>query len=73
MIATGVSSRDRFRITLVHPCVGRTASMKRYIRTWKMQPLPVATIAGLLPDDIERRFYDDRLEKIPYDEPTDLV
>ncbi|MEM9348348.1 MAG: radical SAM protein [Planctomycetota bacterium] len=47
--------------------------MKRYIRTWKMQPLPVATIAGLLPDDIERRFYDDRLESIPYDEPTDLV
>ncbi|MEM9418750.1 MAG: radical SAM protein [Planctomycetota bacterium] len=64
---------SRFRVTLVHPCVGRTAGMKRYIRTWKMQPLPVATIAGLLPDDIDRRFYDDRLETIPYDEPTDLV
>jgi len=71
MIAPGRS--QRFRVTLVHPCVGRTAGMKRYIRTWKMQPLPVATIAGLLPDDIERRFYDDRLEAIPYDEPTDLV
>lgn len=62
-----------YRVTFVHPCVGRTAGMKRYIRTWKMQPLPVATIAGLLPPDVERRFYDDRLEAIPYDEPTDLV
>lgn len=62
-----------YRITLVHPCVGRSAAMKRYIRTWKMQPLPVATIAGLLPTDIDRRFYDDRLEPIPYDQPTDLV
>jgi len=62
-----------FRVTIVHPCVGRSASMKRYIRTWKMQPLPVATIAGLLPNDIDRRFYDDRLEPIPYDQPTDLV
>lgn len=67
------SDSQPFRVTIVHPCVGRTASMKRYIRTWKMQPLPVATIAGLLPNDIERRFYDDRLETIPYDEPTDLV
>jgi radical SAM superfamily enzyme YgiQ (UPF0313 family) len=38
-----------------------------------MEPMPVATIAGLLPENVERRFYDDRLEAIPYDEPTDLV
>ena len=61
------------RVTLVHPCVGRHVGMKRYIRTWKMQPMPVATVAGLLPRDVERRFYDDRLEPIPFDEPTDLV
>lgn len=65
--------RSSFRVTMVHPCVGRHAGMKRYIRTWKMQPLPVATLAGLLPGDVERRFYDDRLEPIPYDQPTDLV
>lgn len=69
----GVGATSRYRVTIVHPCVGRSAAMKRYIRTWKMQPLPAATIAGLLPADIERRFYDDRLEAIPYDEPTDLV
>lgn len=62
-----------FRVTLVHPCVGRHVGQKRYVRTWKMQPLPPAMLAALLPPDVEHRFYDDRLEPIPYDEPTDLV
>ncbi len=73
MIASPSAIARSFRVTIIHPCVGRTASMRRYIRTWKMQPLPAATIAGLLPGDVERRFHDDRLEKIPYNEPTDLV
>jgi hypothetical protein len=38
-----------------------------------MEPLPAATLAGLTPRDIEVRFYDDRMEVIPFDEPTDLV
>jgi radical SAM superfamily enzyme YgiQ (UPF0313 family) len=38
-----------------------------------MEPLPPATIAGLTPRDVDVRFYDDRMERIPYDEPTDLV
>jgi radical SAM superfamily enzyme YgiQ (UPF0313 family) len=38
-----------------------------------MEPLPPATIAGLTPPDVDIRFYDDRMEAIPYDEPTDLV
>ncbi len=66
-------SAQRFRLTIVHPCVGRFVGMKHYIRTWMMQPLPAAMIAALTPSNVERRFYDDRLEAIPYDEPTDLV
>jgi radical SAM superfamily enzyme YgiQ (UPF0313 family) len=62
-----------FRLTIVHPCVGRHAGMKKYIRNWTMVPLPAAIISALTPQDVERRFYDDRLETIPYDEPTDLV
>ena len=62
-----------FRLTLVHPCVGRRSGMTRYIRTWKMEPLPPAMLAAFAPDDVEKRFYDDRLETIPFDEPTDLV
>jgi radical SAM superfamily enzyme YgiQ (UPF0313 family) len=47
--------------------------MRGYIRTWKMQPLSPALIAALTPADVEKRFYDDRLEPIPFDEPADLV
>ena len=47
--------------------------MKRYIRSWLMEPLPAAMIAALAPADIECRFFDDRLEPIGFDEPTDLV
>jgi len=60
------------RLTIVHPCIGRRAG-ERYIRTWQMEPLPPALIAGLTPPDVEVRFYDDRMEEIPFDEPTDLV
>jgi radical SAM superfamily enzyme YgiQ (UPF0313 family) len=60
------------RLTLVHPCIGREPG-KRYVRSWQMEPLPPATIAGLTPRDVQIRFYDDRVERIPFDEPTDLV
>jgi len=60
------------KLTIVHPCIGRRPDQK-YIRTWQMEALPAATIAGLTPKDVEVRFYDDRMEAIPFDEPTDLV
>ena len=60
------------RVTIVHPCIGRRPGQK-YIRTWQMEPLPAATLAGLTPPGCDVRFYDDRMEGIPYDEPTDLV
>jgi radical SAM superfamily enzyme YgiQ (UPF0313 family) len=60
------------RVTLVHPCIGRRRG-QRYIRTWQMEPLPPALIAGLTPPEVEVRFYDDRMEPVPFDEPTDLV
>ena len=60
------------RLTLIHPCIGRRPG-ERYIRSWQMEPLPPATLAGLTPHDVDVRFYDDRMEALPYDEPTDLV
>src|SRR6184192_1418898 len=62
------------RLTLVHPCIGRRRGQP-YIRTWQMEPLAPATLAGLTPKsrDTDIRFYDDRTESIPFDEPTDLV
>lgn len=60
------------RLTLIHPCIGRRVGEK-YIRTWQMEPLAPAVLRGLTPSDVEVKFYDDRMEDIPYDERTDLV
>jgi len=60
------------RITIVHPAIGHRQG-ERYIRSWQMEPLPAAAIAGLTPDEVEVRFYDDRMEAIPFDEPTDAA
>lgn len=60
------------RLTIIHPAIGHRSG-ERYIRSWQMEPLPAAAIAGLTPKDVDIRFYDDRMEKIPYDEATDAV
>lgn len=60
------------RVTIVHPCIGRRRGQK-YIRTWQMEPLPAATLAGLTPKDVDLKFYDDRMEVVPFDERTNLV
>ena len=38
-----------------------------------LEPLVFGVLAKLTPPDIELALYDDRIESIPYDEPTDLV
>lgn len=60
------------RITLIQPAIGHRIG-EAYIRSWQMEPLPIATLAGLTPSNIDLRFYDDRLEQIPFDEATDAV
>jgi radical SAM superfamily enzyme YgiQ (UPF0313 family) len=61
------------RVTLIQPSIGRRAGQKDYIGTWQMEPLTIATLAGLTPKDVDLSFYDDRIELINYDHPTDLV
>jgi radical SAM superfamily enzyme YgiQ (UPF0313 family) len=60
------------RLTLIHPCIGRRRGQD-YIRTWQMEPLAPAVLAGMTPPGVDVRFYDDRMETIPFDEPTDMV
>ena len=60
------------RLTLVQPAIGHRIG-ESYIRSWQMEPLPIATLAGLTPADITLNFYDDRMEPVAYDEPTDAV
>ena len=59
-------------LTFIHPAIGHRAG-ERYIRTWQMESLPIAVLAGHTPPDIEVAFYDDRMETIAFDAPTDAV
>ena len=55
------------KITLIYPAIGK------YLDEACMEPLSLGALAGFTPPDVEIALYDDRLESIPYDEPTDLV
>src|SRR5205807_7490120 len=70
-VATGLGN-FAMRVTLIYPAVGRKENTP-YVRAWQMQPLSMALLASLTPPDVEVRFYDDRMEEIPFDEPTNLV
>lgn len=60
------------KVTLIKPNIGRLEH-SLYIDTARMEPLQLGVIAALTPPDVELALYDDRLESIPYDEPTDLA
>jgi len=60
------------KLTIVFPSVGRKPG-RPYVRAWQMEPLSAAVLASLTPEDIDVCFYDDRVEPIPFEEPTDLV
>lgn len=60
------------RVSFIYPSVGRFPDTK-YVRSWQMQPLSIAVLSALTPSSWERRFFDDRLETIDYDEPADLA
>jgi len=60
------------KLTLVKPNIGRMEH-RLYIDEGRMEPLQLGVIAALTPPDVEVVLYDDRMEEVPYDEPTDLV
>ena len=45
------------KITFVYPAIGKKPGTP-YIKTWKMEPLPIAVLAALTPPDIEIEFFD---------------
>lgn len=55
------------RITLIRPSLGAGRHADA------MEPMCFAILARLTPPQVELALYDDRLEEIPYDEPTDLA
>ena len=61
------------RILFVQPSVGRKPDGTPYPAAWRMEPLGIARLSALTPPEIERKFFDDRMEAIDYDAPADLV
>ena len=60
------------RVTLIEPTMIKTGGFSEK-PSWVLQPLTLATLAGLTLPDVEVQALDDRLEAIDYDEPRDLV
>lgn len=60
------------KLTLIKPNIGRQEH-SLYVDEARMEPLQLGILAALTPEDVEVVMYDDRMEAIPYDEPTDLV
>jgi radical SAM superfamily enzyme YgiQ (UPF0313 family) len=60
------------KVTFIKPNIGRMEH-SLYVDEARMEPLMLAVLAGMTPPDVECVLYDDRMESIPYDEPTDLV
>ncbi len=55
------------KVTFIQPAIGN------YADEACMEPLSLGALAGLTPPDVEVALHDERLEPIPFDEPTNLV
>jgi hypothetical protein len=60
------------KLTLIKPTIGRMQH-SLYVDEARMEPLNLGVLAALTPEDVDVVMYDDRMEPIPYDHPTDLV
>ncbi len=60
------------RVSFIRPNIGRLVDGP-YIDEGRMQPLTLGVIAAYTPSDVECVLHDDRMEEIPFDDPTDLV
>ncbi len=59
-------------LTLIKPNIGRLEH-SLYVDEARMEPLQLGVLAALTPPDVDVTLHDDRIEAIPYDDPTDLV
>jgi hypothetical protein len=60
------------KVTLIEPAMIKTEHFGEK-PNWMLAPLTLATLAGLTPPGIEVEAVDDRMERIDYDAPRDLV
>ena len=71
---TFASSRKgkNMKITFILPAIGKKKG-QTYLKSWLMEPLTIAVLNTMIPKSYEREFFDDRIENINYDTPTDAV
>ena len=60
------------KIGLIKPSMGKIIG-ERYVRSWSMEPLEIAVLSALTPDEHDVSFIDDRFEDIDFDADYDLV
>lgn len=60
------------KLTLIKPRMGHSGD-NAFREKAVMEPLALAVIAALTPADVEVALFDDRIESIPFDDPSDLV
>lgn len=61
------------KILFIQPAVGHKPGKAQYPRTWIMEPLALAALSAMTPQNITRSFQDDRLNEIDYTEDADAV
>ena len=61
------------QVTFIKPTLGSLDSGERFVDEGRMEPLSLGILAGLTPPGVDCRLFDDRIDEIDYDEPTDLV
>ena len=61
------------QVTFIKPTLGSLREGERFIDEARMEPLSLGILAGLTPPGVDCRLFDDRVDEIDYDEPTDLV
>jgi len=61
------------QVTFIKPTLGYLDNNERFVDEGRMEPLSLGVLAGLTPPGVDCRLFDDRIDEIDYDEPTDLV
>jgi len=61
------------QVTFIKPTLGCLSEGDRFVDEGRMEPLSLGVLAGLTPPGVDCRLFDDRIDEIDYDEPTDLV
>jgi len=65
--------QNAMQVTFIKPTLGCLDTNERFVDEGRMEPLSLGILAGLTPPGVDCRLFDDRLDEIDYDEPTDLV